>query len=118
MRSDIQTVLDEHPLLNRNGYGMYFEKTLEDHEASRQAIRPEAVDAIRVVIEPLERTKRANFRSSSYGLKHMVEPRTGYIANGEFIVAAILAGYKIKTQRDSINVFLNISTEAIALLAA
>lgn len=39
---------------------------------------------------------RANSLHSSYGLKHLAEhDGAGYASNGEFIVAALLCGYKL-----------------------
>lgn len=57
----------------------------------------------------LDRRKTVNTASSSYGLKHVVERVTGqYIANGEFICAALALGYKIKRLKDNPNACFNI----------
>lgn len=41
---------------------------------------------------------RINRQHSSYGLKHVMEGHTGvYVCNGEFIVAMLLAGFKMNT---------------------
>jgi hypothetical protein len=48
-------------------------------------------------------------RRSSYGLKHVVEDRFGeYVSNGEFIAAALIAGFKIQTVYDSPNCIVNV----------
>ena len=53
---------------------------------------------------------------NSYGLKHVVErwthPRE-YIANGSFIVAAIIAGFDVKYNTRTLNACFNISQKSI-----
>jgi hypothetical protein len=59
---------------------------------------------------------------SSYGLKHAAE-RWGechgmepYVSNGEFIVAAVYLGFKIKLYRGSLNVKVAVSVEDVQRL--
>lgn len=55
-----------------------------------------------------------NRRNSSYGLKHVCEKDIGYVSNGEFIIAAILLGYKYKRcASNSQNCWVNMGTGAI-----
>lgn len=70
-----------------------------------------AIGNVRTALVFLERTasfrKTINTKIGSYGLKHHVE-RWGaqngmstYVANGELIVAALLAGFEVKRSRTS-----------------
>jgi len=58
-----------------------------------------------------EKTNTPRPRSSSYGLKHVVETWAGtYVSNGAFIVAAMLEGYTITPSGpDSLNAHFNMS---------
>lgn len=74
-------------------------------------IRPEAVQkcvAWLLQHDALERRKTVNTKVSSYTWKHVVERYCdSYIANGEFICAALHLGYKMKTS-DGPNAWFNI----------
>lgn len=55
-----------------------------------------------------------NYKSSSYGFKHLLERACGfYVANGDVIQAMHEYGYKIKHIPNSINVRLNPSNEEL-----
>jgi hypothetical protein len=57
----------------------------------------------------LDRRKTINMGFSSYALKHAVERDKGeYIANGEFICAALALGYKMRRPKHkTANAFFN-----------
>ena len=57
----------------------------------------------------LDRRKTINMGFSSYSLKHAVERAKGqYIANGEFICAALALGYKMRRPKHkTANAFFN-----------
>ncbi len=60
--------------------------------------------------EYMDPIKSYNTRHSSYGLKHIAEKQIGYITNGTFITAAIMAGHKaMPTSYKSPNVWFNMS---------
>lgn len=85
-------VYDERRLTNAE-YMPKFEKErqdLRDHHAKVGEI----VQWLRKHIAPI---KTINTKRTSYGLKHVVEKDLGYITNGQFIAAAIIAGYDYKT---------------------
>lgn len=57
-----------------------------------------------------------NQRRTSYGLKHLAEKHyepSGYLTNGVFIAAAIVAGYSYKTFPDSPNVMFGMSEASL-----
>jgi hypothetical protein len=58
----------------------------------------------------LDRRKTININFSSYALKHAVErAKKQYVANGEFICAALALGYKMRRpQRNSANAYFNV----------
>jgi hypothetical protein len=94
----VDKVLAEHPGLTQAGFGDSGE------------IRPEAVQhCVNWLLkhDAFERRKTINGKASSYYWKHVVERDCGeYIANGEFICAALYLGYKMR--RDTINAYFNI----------
>jgi len=57
----------------------------------------------------LDRRKTINRSLSSYGLKHAVERDKGiYVANGEFICAALALGYKMmRPKHKTANAYFN-----------
>jgi hypothetical protein len=57
--------------------------------------------------------KSFNLEVTSYGLKHRAEFEIGYIINGVFIAAALIAGYRVKSRNGSINVHFNMSKKRI-----
>ena len=58
----------------------------------------------------LDRRKTINMNHSSYGLKHAVErDKDEYVANGEFICAALALGYKMRRPKHkTANAYFNI----------
>lgn len=94
----IAEVQAKHPTLTQFGFG------------GSGDIRPEAVQqCVQWLLkhDTFERRKTINTRASSYSWKHTVERDCGeYIANGEFICAALYLGYKMKS--DGPNAFFNI----------
>lgn len=100
-------VLEMYPYLTRDGLG-----TAVNWVTCGTPPDPKCVDiAVMWILESRDRIyrKTINLRQTSYGMKHEVERETGeYIANGDFICAAIMCGYKIRsTERIGPNVFLN-----------
>ncbi len=97
-------VMQEHPLLNSFGIGVFDprRKTSEQRRAEFAAGREELVAREATVLEiaawlreNITPIKTPNF--DSYGMKHVVERVVGeYITNGEFIAAALIAGYSFK----------------------
>lgn len=99
-------VLKMYPDLTRDGLGHNWLRNIEEPPD------PKCVDiCIMWMLKNRDRIyrKTLNFRQTSYGVKHEVERETGeYVANGDFICAAIMCGYRIKSAKHlGPNVFLN-----------
>jgi hypothetical protein len=95
-------VLEQHPTLNCDGFGFGYglsrheqRQQIERHRQdliSRTEIVQQVHDWLVVNIAPI---KTPN--TGSYGLKHIAEDLLGkYIANGELITAALMAGYPMR----------------------
>lgn len=95
----VASVVEKHPTLTQFGFG------------GEGCIRPDAVQkCVEWLLQhdALERRKTVNTKVSSYTWKHVVERYfNSYIANGEFICAALHLGYKMKTS-DGPNAWFNI----------
>jgi hypothetical protein len=103
--------MEQHPLLSDYGIGVYdpFRKrTTEQRQAELVRDRASLIKSearIQEVtawlyehVKPIKTTK-----ISSYGMKHVVERITGvYISNGEFIAAALIAGYPYKYEQPNV----------------
>jgi hypothetical protein len=96
LSSDLEEIIKgvqaKNPTLSANGFG---DKAIGD-------LRPHAVGLCIqwiLTVDGLERRKTVNEKRSSYGYKHAVEHHFNeYIANGEFICAALYLGYKMKVR--------------------
>lgn len=97
----IQATLNEHPELNLGGYG-------RPHYAGPRPlpkIGPDNYTTILLVAAWLTHTfepaRNLNRDFSSYALKHRAERALGrhvgfYVSNGEFICAALVAGFRME----------------------
>ena len=98
-QSVVNDIQNKYPTLTQFGFG------------GEGDIRPDAVQkcvAWLLQHDALERRKTINTKVSSYTWKHVVERYfDSYIANGEFICAALHLEYKMKTS-DGPNVWFNI----------
>ncbi|MCX5124147.1 hypothetical protein [Streptomyces sp. NBC_00347] len=94
-------VMQQHPLLNSFGIGVFDppRKTAEQRQAELAAARAELAGAEARVMETVAwlRENIAPIKTptaGSYSVKHVMERATGrYVMNGEFIAAALIAGY-------------------------
>ncbi|WP_324956729.1 hypothetical protein [Oligoflexus sp.] len=112
-------VMKKEPLLNNFGIGVAgvahwddYWATLVKRRADLRASHSRIEETARwlgVFIKPI---KTINTRSSSYGLKHRVEREIGYITNGVFIAAAMIAGYPYRTHDGSPNVYFGMSEQS------
>jgi hypothetical protein len=97
----LNEVMEKEPRLNYFGFGVYNERNTTTQQrqqklqSGRDELRCREHHVIRVRdwllgnIAPIKTPK-----VSSYGMKHMVEKAIGeYVANGELIAAALMAGY-------------------------
>ncbi len=97
-------VMQQHPQLNSFGIGVFHarRKTAEQRQTDLAAGREELAGGVAMVMETAA-WLRENITpiktptASSYSVKYVMERATGsYVTNGEFIAAALLAGYTFK----------------------
>ncbi len=114
--------LNKIPQLNDFGIGS-FGSNRNLPKAERDAIFEKNRKVLRKSVEPVTETinwlqlnikpiKSLNSNRSSYGIKHIAEKDLGYITNGVFIAAAIIAGYPYKIVFDSPNVSFGMSEKS------
>ena len=98
-KTDIEKVLLKYPTLSYSGFGVNDKDTFFNH-----------LDEIQYVCDILQKvgkTKIINKNISSYGFKHWVETKNNYVANGTFILAALMLGFDIVISAP--NAYFNIS---------
>lgn len=96
--------MQQHPQLNCFGIGVYEprRKTPEQCEAEladeRAALVGQEARVLEIAVWLREHVTPIKTPTvGSYGIKHMVERVIGkYVTNGEFIAAALIAGYQFK----------------------
>lgn len=124
----LAVVMTMEPSLNFNGFGPgSFAKSIEERKRNfadwRAELRRRAqhVDEVRLwlLANVVPRATR-NPDAYSYRLKHLAEEGLGgYVANGEVIAAAIIAGYAYKPDgNDSPNATFAMSSKSINSLLA
>jgi hypothetical protein len=97
-------VMEQHPLLCSFGIDVFAPRrktpeqrraalvTERENLAGREAVVRETAAWLREHITPIKTPT-----VSSYGMKHVMQQATGtYVTNGEFIAAALIAGYPFK----------------------
>lgn len=120
LANDVRYALKQFPLLTYFGFGDFGKPLVAPPELRNQLLSDHALHEINLSQHWLGcqiRIKTISRHYSSYGLKHVVEnctPRPGcprsYVANGSFIVAAIIDGWKVRRcSPTSPNAWLNIS---------
>ena len=113
----------KEPFLTDFGIGLYEEarklpkeqreaKLREERKTLRKSVDAvwRTVDWLRENIQPI---KTINTKHSSYGLKHVAEKDVGYITNGVFIAAAMIAGYPYKIEYGSPSPYFGMSEKSI-----
>lgn len=113
----------KHPLLNACGIGVIeVGKRLSREERLAALARDRAelrASTTRVThaVEWLQRnvlpTKTMHRSRDSYGFKHSAEPEIGYITNGAFIAAGMIAGYPYEIVPGSPNVSFGFSAKSM-----
>lgn len=100
----LAVVMHQHPRLNMVGFGEnLFQKDRDvrrqEFEADRAELRGNArrLEPITAWLqEHVEPRKTVNHLAGSYGMKHLFEADKYYIVNGEFVAAALIAGYPMR----------------------
>ncbi|MBI5509138.1 MAG: hypothetical protein HY903_10325 [Deltaproteobacteria bacterium] len=116
------------PELNDFGIGLFHDHRRQPlaeqqaiYEKDREVLRKSAstVEAtVRWLLENVEPTKNVNPRRTSYGLKHVAEKDIGYITNGVFIAAGIIAGYPYELMPNHPNVQFAVSEKSLREIEA
>lgn len=122
----LAVAMDMEPELNRNGFGAgAYGRSLEERRADARAwrvelrSRAERVDEVRQwLVDNIDPRQTINPDVGSYGLKHTAERILGeYVANGELIAAAIIAGYPYRREGGgSPNARFGMSSRSVAAL--
>ncbi|MEV5986338.1 hypothetical protein AB0L85_15125 [Streptomyces sp. NPDC052051] len=103
-------VMQQHPQLNSFGIGVFDprRKTAEQRRDELAAGREELAARVAVMMETAAWLRESITRietptASSYAVKHVMERVTGrYVTNGEFIAAALVAGYIFKYDQPNV----------------
>ncbi|BFM38920.1 hypothetical protein [Synechocystis sp. LKSZ1] len=131
-KHQIQEVLEKYPSLNYFGFGIpikpsRYREAIKSGEFARE-LKEKQEDLFKNIgqiervidwLKDVEKIKTFNRNHSSYGLKHWVEdtPPRCYIANGSFIVGAVLAGFDVKVAEfGSPNAYFNMSEKSLKAL--
>lgn len=110
-------VMRKNPRLGILGFGVYAEKSLSKSELvekldlSRLQLEGAKERVIKIsawLRRNIEPTKTICKDQSSYQYKHIADKHLGYVTNGEFIAAAIMAGYPYK-EDDGLNAYFGMS---------
>lgn len=122
----LAAVMGREPQLNMFGFGPgAFARTAQERRVNfaqwraELRTRAEHVDEIRAwLVQSIEPRRTMNRDTGSYGLKHLAENELGgYVANGELIAAAIIAGYAYRREAgDSPNALFGMSARSITAL--
>lgn len=123
---DLALVMDREPQLNEFGFGPgSFAQTMQERREQfaqwRTELRAgsEHVDQLRGwLLQNIEPRQTINTEAHSYHLKHLAEEDLGdYVANGELIAAAIIAGYSYRRGGgDSPNASFGMSMRSLTAL--
>jgi hypothetical protein len=120
---ELVILMDREPTLNMFGFGLGdFAKTREEREKNMIEWRSELraggrVEQLRTwIVDNIDSRKTINQWAGSYGLKHLAEEEIGYVANGEFIAAAILEGYPYRRDGYGPNATFGMSERSINAL--
>lgn len=115
--------LANEPDLNDAGMGLSrddWRKPREERDAIFKKDREqiwERIEAIEMAVawlnEKVKPIKTFSSWRTSYGTKHIAEPDIGYISNGAFIAALLIAGYSIKRNPDSLNPSVALSERSL-----
>lgn len=100
---------ENHRTLPKNERDAIFGKQRDALGKSGEAIG-KTVDWLQKYIQPI---KTINTKHSSYNLKHIAEKDIGYITNGVFIAAAIIADYPYKIEDGSPNPYFGMSEKSV-----
>lgn len=117
MKDKIEKLLQQHPLLHDGGFGHQRSYKVDLDEWRAVLVTPasiaEIVSLCQWIDDNLLPQKHINNRHTSYGLKHIAEREIGYVSNGQFIVAALLCGFRLMRPPVWYNPSFNFSESSI-----
>jgi len=124
MESEIFEILDQYPNLNYFGFGLINNGkglTESEQKLKLKKLQDELFANIAQIehvvnwLHNVDEIRSFNQNRSSYGLKHLAEKTApnSYVANGSFIVGAILANFRVKIDRP--NAYFNMSEKSLKL---
>ncbi len=120
----IRRTMKDHPDLHYLGYGLIMSRrpgnvrmeppTHKDRDDLTRA--PDEVELALKWLSFAGKRKTLNTRNSSYGLKSLCERATGdgYLSNGAFICAALIAGFDFEVIEGGPNCYFNISQRFVS----
>lgn len=120
MEKELKTVMEKFPRLNSFGMGLYANgnglirsEKIQQMKQNKESLlsRTEAICKIIEWLSRINKIKTINTKHTSYRYKHIVENDIGYITNGEFIAAAIIAGFKPAFTTHGPNASFNMSAK-------
>lgn len=116
-----------HPELTDHGIGIYRENQNKsaaelaaiyaDNRRDLRASAPAVATAVAWLRENVTPTRTMNQHRTSYGIKHEAEDDIGYVTNGVFIAAGMIAGYPYKIEPGSPNVLFGMSEKSFKEIA-
>ena len=123
-KGQIAAVMAQHPTLCYCGMGLDitgFRRTADERAALLARERERLLDAEEECtraegwLSAVQRTKTANRRHDSYGLKGFAEEAAGgeYVSNGAFVAAAVHLGIPYEIIDGSPNVLFGISERSV-----
>lgn len=131
IQQKLAITMERIPLLTSHGIGIYSvfglgwaklskreRKKLRNSEIQKERqVLKNNYKTVEVTVQWLQKNakkiKTLNLHYTSYAYKHCAEHDIGYITNGTFIAAAIIAGFPYKIRFDSPNVEFGISSQSI-----
>ncbi len=106
-KTAVEAILAAYPLLSDYGHGWpprdqkEIQPSLEQYR--KDLLSPTSVKTITKLAnwmeQNLKKRKTINKMRSSYGLKHKFAEVIGYVTNGQFITAALIAGFGMDSDR-------------------
>ncbi len=114
-RQRLAAIMAQEPDLTDFGLGI---SEGQDFEEEREKLRARLTDVAWTAWflgSHIEHRKTINPERSSYGLKHLIEPLSpkGYLSNGAFIAAALVAGFSCKRIENTPNLAFGMSERSI-----
>ncbi len=122
----LEKLMEEYPWITDAGHSVYHARGASPQDKAlkfqqQRAILLAKAEQVRSVSEWLNsnvaKIKTINTNFTSYGFKHVIAEYVGYMTNGVFIAAAIMAGFKHRTRSGSLSVYFSMSMDSYKRLS-